>query len=412
HHGVLVAVDDQAGGRAGRQEREIVEIGRRRDRDETLDLRSAHQKLHADPGAEREAGDPAAARLGVDGLRPVQRSCGIRQFADAVIEAALAPADAAEVEAQRGKAAVHEGVVDLVDDRMVHRAAELRVRVEHDADRRGFLPRRVVTAFDAAAGSCEYDLGHVFRTSIAVARMNRPSLARLAVPVRTRKCLYLFQILEPASGGASIGSRLLAQAGGQKASLTSMVERSYFDWNATTPLRPQAAEALREALAVPGNPSSVHAEGRAARRLVEQAREEVAALVGARPGDVFFTSSGTEANMLALTPAIQTADEWRPREKLLISAIEHSSVRTGGRFPPGAVADIAVGTDGRVDLAAPADALAQTSRPPVALMLANNEPGVVQPITPAAALVHAAGGLLHVDAVQAAGRIACDINAL
>jgi len=191
-----------------------------------------------------------------------------------------------------------------------------------------------------------------------------------------------------------------------------MAERSYFDWNATAPLRPQAADALREALAVPGNPSSVHAEGRAARRLVEEAREEVAALVGARPGDVFFTSSGTEANMLALTPAIQTADERRPREKLLISAIEHSSVRAGGRFPHGAVADIAVNADGRVDLAALADALAGTSRPLVSIMLANNETGVVQPIAQAAAMVHAAGGLLHVDAVQAAGRIACDINAL
>jgi cysteine desulfurase len=191
-----------------------------------------------------------------------------------------------------------------------------------------------------------------------------------------------------------------------------MAERSYFDWNATAPLRPQAAEALREALAVPGNPSSVHAEGRAARRLVEAAREDVAALVAARPGDVFFTSSGTEANMLALTPAIQTADERRPREKLLISAIEHSSVRTGGRFPRGAVADIAVDADGRVDLAALAGALAGTSRPLVSIMLANNETGVVQPIAQAAAIVHAAGGLLHVDAVQAAGRIACDINAL
>ena len=191
-----------------------------------------------------------------------------------------------------------------------------------------------------------------------------------------------------------------------------MAERSYFDWNATAPLRPQAAEALREALAVPGNPSSVHAEGRAARRLVEEAREDVAALVAARPGDVFFTSSGTEANMLALTPAIQTADERRPREKLLISAIEHASVRTGGRFPPGAVADIAVDADGRVDLAALADALAKTSRPLISIMLANNETGVVQPIAQAAAIVHAAGGLLHVDAVQAAGRIACDINAL
>jgi cysteine desulfurase len=191
-----------------------------------------------------------------------------------------------------------------------------------------------------------------------------------------------------------------------------MVERSYFDWNATAPLRPQAAEALREALSVPGNPSSVHAEGRAARRLVEEAREEVAALVAAPPGDVFFTSSGTEANMLALTPAIQTADERRPREKLLISAIEHSSVRAGGRFPTGAVADIAVDAHGRVDLAALADTLAKISRPLVSIMLANNETGVVQPIAQAAAIVHAAGGLLHVDAVQAAGRIACDINAL
>jgi cysteine desulfurase len=191
-----------------------------------------------------------------------------------------------------------------------------------------------------------------------------------------------------------------------------MVERSYFDWNATAPLRPQAAEALREALSVPGNPSSVHAEGRAARRLVEEAREEVAALVAARPGDVFFTSSGTEANMLALTPAIQTADERRPREKLLISAIEHSSVRAGGRFPRDAMADIAVDADGCVDLAALADALAKVSRPLVSIMLANNETGVVQPIAQAAAIVHAAGGLLHVDAVQAAGRIACDINVL
>jgi cysteine desulfurase len=191
-----------------------------------------------------------------------------------------------------------------------------------------------------------------------------------------------------------------------------MVERSYFDWNATAPLRPQADAALREALSVPGNPSSVHAEGRVARRLVEEAREDVAALVAARPGDVFFTSSGTEANMLALTPAIQTADERRPREKLLISAIEHSSVRTGGRFPPGGVADIAVDADGRVALAALADALAKASRPLVSIMLANNETGVVQPIAQAAAIVHAAGGLLHVDAVQAVGRIACDINAL
>ena len=191
-----------------------------------------------------------------------------------------------------------------------------------------------------------------------------------------------------------------------------MAERSYFDWNATTPLRPEALAALADALAVTGNPSSVHAEGRAARKLVERAREQVAQLVGARPADVIFTGSGTEANMLALTPAIETAGEKRPRDKLLMSAIEHSSVRAGGRFSRDAIEDIAVDVDGRVNLAALADAVSKASRPLVSLMLANNETGVVQPVAEAAAIVHAAGGLLHVDAVQAAGRIPFNIGAL
>jgi cysteine desulfurase len=191
-----------------------------------------------------------------------------------------------------------------------------------------------------------------------------------------------------------------------------MAERSYFDWNATAPLRPQAAAALAQALAVPGNPSSVHAEGRAARRLIERAREEVAALVGAEPGNVFFTSGGTEANMLALTPAIETAQEKRPRDRLLLSAIEHSSVRTGGRFAAAMVEDVPVKPDGRIDLDALGGALARASRPLVSLMLANNETGVVQPVAEAAATTHAAGGLIHVDAVQGPGRVACDIGAL
>jgi cysteine desulfurase len=191
-----------------------------------------------------------------------------------------------------------------------------------------------------------------------------------------------------------------------------MVERSYFDWNATTPLREEARLAFADALAVTGNPSSVHAEGRTARRLVERARDEVAALVGARSADVFFTSSGTEANMLALTPAIETASEKRPREHLIMSAVEHSSVRAGGRFPRGAIADIAVDAEGRVSLAALGEVLGKASRPLVSIMLANNETGVVQPVAEAAALVHQAEGLLHVDAVQAAGRISCDISTL
>ncbi len=191
-----------------------------------------------------------------------------------------------------------------------------------------------------------------------------------------------------------------------------MAERVYFDWNATAPLRPQAQRALHDALALTGNPSSVHAEGRAARYLIEQAREAVAQLVGARPANMTFTSSGTEANVLALSPAIETAGEKRPRDRLFMSAIEHSSVRAGGRFPRTVIEDIPVDADGRVNLAALSDGLRRASRPLVSIMLANNETGIVQPVGEAAAIVHAAGGLLHVDAVQAAGRIACDVGAL
>jgi cysteine desulfurase len=189
-----------------------------------------------------------------------------------------------------------------------------------------------------------------------------------------------------------------------------MTERSYFDWNATAPLRPQARDALLEALAVSGNPSSVHAEGRAARGLVERAREQVAALVGAQPANVLFTSGGTEANMLALTPVIETAGEKRPRDRLFMSAIEHSSVQAGGRFPREAIEEVAVTSDGRIDLTALAEAVGRSSRPLVSLMLANNETGVIQPVVEAAAIVQNAGGLLHVDAIQAAGRIPCDIH--
>jgi cysteine desulfurase len=191
-----------------------------------------------------------------------------------------------------------------------------------------------------------------------------------------------------------------------------MAERAYFDWNATTPLRSEARDALQAALALIGNPSSVHAEGRAARKLIEQAREELAQLVGARPAGVTFTSSGTEANALALTPAIETAAEKRARDRLFMSAIEHSSVRAGARFLRETVEDLPVDADGRLNLAVLAEALSHASRPLVSVMLANNETGVIQPVAEAAAIVHAANGLLHVDAVQAAGRMAFDIEAL
>jgi len=186
----------------------------------------------------------------------------------------------------------------------------------------------------------------------------------------------------------------------------AMTERIYLDWNATAPLRSEARAAALAALEVIGNPSSVHGEGRAARRLVEQAREQVAALVGAEPRNVVFTSGGTEANMLALVPTAT-------RERLLISAIEHPSVLAGGRFPAGTIEHLSVTGDGQIDLAAlERHVAALGGRALVSVMAANNETGVVQPVSQAARLVHSAGGLLHVDAVQVAGRIACDITAM
>ena len=191
-----------------------------------------------------------------------------------------------------------------------------------------------------------------------------------------------------------------------------MNERAYLDWNATAPLRAEARAAMLSALDAAGNPSSVHGEGRAARALIEQAREQVAALAGARPEHVVFTSGGTEANNLALTPDIQIGADRAPRDRLLVSAIEHPSVLAGGRFPATAVEMLPVTDEGIVDLGALRAALANGGRPLVSVMLANNETGIVQPIYEVAAIVHEAGGLLHVDAVQAAGRIALDIKAL
>jgi cysteine desulfurase len=193
--------------------------------------------------------------------------------------------------------------------------------------------------------------------------------------------------------------------------LEVMDDRIYLDWNATAALRHEARAAMLAALDADGNPSSVHAEGRRARRLIEAARDEVAALVGGEPRNVTFTSGGTEANMLALTPAVGAGGG--RCDRLLVSAIEHPSVLAGGRFPTAAVERLPVSAAGTIDLTALATRLtAGRGQALVSLMLANNETGIVQPVCEAARLVHAAGGVLHVDAVQAAGRIPCDINAM
>jgi cysteine desulfurase len=167
---------------------------------------------------------------------------------------------------------------------------------------------------------------------------------------------------------------------------------SYLDYNATAPVRPEVAQAVAAALGHTGNPSSVHQAGRAARRLLERARESVAALVGAPPESVVFTSGGTEAN----NQALQSVSG--PK---LVSAIEHDSVLAAA---PDAVR-IPVDEHGVIDLEKLAGQL-ETFRPElVSVMLANNETGVIQPVHEVAAIARRHGALVHCDAVQAAGKI-------
>lgn len=175
----------------------------------------------------------------------------------------------------------------------------------------------------------------------------------------------------------------------------------YLDANATAPLRPEAHEAMAEALAEVGNASSVHGFGRRARRLIEDAREAVAALVGATPAGVVFTGSGTEANNLALTGT--------GRRRILISAIEHESILQAASNAE----TIPVREDGRLDLAALEASLRASDEPALlSVMLANNETGVLQPLAEATRLAKAAGALVHCDAVQAVGRIPLEGAAL
>ena len=190
-----------------------------------------------------------------------------------------------------------------------------------------------------------------------------------------------------------------------------MPDRVYLDWNATTPLRPEARQAMAAAWELSGNPSSVHAEGRQARRLVEEARAVIAAAVGALPRNVIFTSGGTEANALALTPGLRRG-AGPAAERLVVSAIEHASVLAGGRFPHEAISMVGVTRTGLVDLDRLRAQLASGPPALVSVMLANNETGALQPVAEAAELVHAAGGVLHVDAIQAFGKIPLDIRGM
>lgn len=181
----------------------------------------------------------------------------------------------------------------------------------------------------------------------------------------------------------------------------------YLDYNATAKVRPEAAAAVTTALDEGGNPSSIHAAGRAARAKVERSRATVAALVRAPATALTFTSGGTEADALAIESAVAAGFA-----RIIVGATEHEAVIETAKASGLPVEDWPVDGLGLADLGWLEARLKAGPRALVCLMLANNETGVVQPVAETAALVRAADGWLHVDAVQAAGKVAIDFGAL
>lgn len=190
--------------------------------------------------------------------------------------------------------------------------------------------------------------------------------------------------------------------------------RAYLDHNASAPLLQAARQAMLDALDLTANPSSVHSEGRAARKIIEQARRDVAALVGARHDHVVFTSGATEAASTLLTPDWQMGRGTVRMSHLYVCAADHPCLLGGGRFEADHVTRIGVDGNGILDLEALTQALDRHDKadglPLVAIHAANNETGVVQPLAAIGAAVKAAGGVLVADAAQAAGRIVLDLT--
>jgi len=179
--------------------------------------------------------------------------------------------------------------------------------------------------------------------------------------------------------------------------------KAYLDHNATSPLRPEAKAAMLRAMEVTGNASSVHGEGRAARKLLDDARDEVARAVGVIAPMVVFTSGGSEANNMALKGA--------PVERLIVSAVEHPSVLEAAKASGRPVETVPVDAQGVINLEA-LEALLRGSKALLSVMLANNETGVIQPVAEAARLARQHGALVHVDAVQGLGKVPVNFGLL
>jgi cysteine desulfurase len=190
--------------------------------------------------------------------------------------------------------------------------------------------------------------------------------------------------------------------------------RVYLDYNATSIPRASAKEAVAAAMLAPANASSVHTEGRAARAMVEDARHQLGVLIGAEPEAIFFTSGATESNATALAPELELAGKPVRFDVLLLSGVEHPAVRAGGSFKPEQIEYVPVDSNGVIVLDALEEALAKHKkaghRAFVSVMAANNETGVLQPLSAVADLTHRADGVLHSDAVQVIGKIPFEVR--
>jgi cysteine desulfurase len=186
--------------------------------------------------------------------------------------------------------------------------------------------------------------------------------------------------------------------------------RCYLDHNASVPIRPAALEAMARAASAIGNPSSVHHEGRHVRALVEEAREHVADLAGAQARHVIFTSGATESANLALSPSLRPSVRGVTRDQLFVAATEHLCVLQGHRFPQAVF--LKIHENGLLDQDYLKQSLEQFDHPLVAIQLANNETGVIQPLQEIAAMIHARDGMVFCDAVQGFGRIPVSIKKL
>ncbi len=184
-----------------------------------------------------------------------------------------------------------------------------------------------------------------------------------------------------------------------------MKTNSYLDYNATCPIRPSVIEKVAHVMTEVGNPSSVHSAGRKARGFVEEARVKIAALAGSRPRDVMFCSGGTEANNTVLHGS--------GAKSLIISTIEHDCVLAAAKTADVEVYKLPVKQNGVVDTSELIKLLEEAPKPAlVSVMLANNEMGVIQPVSEISSIAKAHGALVHTDAVQAAGKIMIDQEAL